>query len=281
MTVAERLAKSLSALKQEFVQEHSRNVRIQEVIPISSSDMFPIDPGHLESLHSFASANPIYYNLHEKNICNTPCMIYEGDANRFWLSSIGHKASRAPFSPTWILSAYIAAMLSKELGAVELVDVGSGDGRIAYCGKILGLTSHSIELDDALADLQISISESLSVNFNPICSDAAKFAYSGLSLSRPAFFIGGLAQMGGDILAESIIKRTCFMLGLDELWMVFAGTYSPKYQADRHSMAGWGDTIQQNGLKLLKTILLPTAWTFDEPADTPYVFARCSNRNPN
>ena len=37
----------------------------------------------------------------------------------------------------------------------DFIDIGSGDGRIAYCGKILGLNSISIEIDENLVDYLI------------------------------------------------------------------------------------------------------------------------------
>ena len=121
--------------------------------------------------------------------------MYEGDINKYWLNSIQHDSSHAPFSPTWIMSGYLISLFAKQNGYSEIIDVGSGDGRIAYCGGILGMESYSIELDDLLVDLQKSLTTN--VNFNPNCFDATQFDYSSLNLSRPLFFIGGLAQMGG------------------------------------------------------------------------------------
>ena len=39
---------------------------------------------------------------------------------------------------------------AQTLGFEQIIDIGSGDGRIAYCGKILGLNSISIEIDENL-----------------------------------------------------------------------------------------------------------------------------------
>lgn len=267
----ETLAKNLIKLKQEFARVYSGTSNIQEIIPQDTSELFPVESKHLKLLHLFASCNPIYYDSSEEEIGGIPCMVYEGDINRFWLNSIRHTCSHAPFSPTWIFSAYIAALLSKEMGSYEIVDVGSGDGRIAYCGRILGMNSHSIEIDEMLVDLQKSIVSETKMDFNPNCSDAAKFDYTELSLSGPAFFIGGLAQMGGDILAESIIKQ---IRRISRAYMVLAGTYSKKYPLDGLDMAGWGQIIQKNGMDVLRTVSLPTAWTFREPEDTPYLFTR-------
>ncbi len=274
------IAKNFVALKKEFSNQYSGTSHIQEVMPLSNSDLFPIDSDHLQKLHLFAGKNPIYYNSYEEKIGQTPCMIYEGDINKFWLNSIQHGSSHAPFSPTWILSAYIAVLAAKELGLREIIDIGSGDGRIAYCGKILDLDAHSIEIDDMLVDLQKSISENTGIDFNPNCVDATKFDYSSLKLTNPAFFIGGLAQMGGNILANSLIEKISTVDSLKvNSTMVFAGTYSKKYQHDPYSQAGWGEIIQQNDMNLMQIISLPTVWTFNEPDETPYIFAKFNSSN--
>ncbi len=67
------------------------------------------------------------------------CTIYEGDINQYWLNSIKHGSSCQPFYPTWIMSAYIMASIANHLDYKELVDIGSGDGRIAFCGKNFGI----------------------------------------------------------------------------------------------------------------------------------------------
>ena len=110
----------------------------------------------MELLHQFAAKNPIYYNSYETNYWwSTLCIVYEGDINKYWLNSIQHGSSHAPFSPTWIMSAYVNAYhLQKILGYREVIDIGSGDGRIAFCAKVLNLESYSIEIDEMLIDLQ-------------------------------------------------------------------------------------------------------------------------------
>lgn len=95
----------------------------------------------------------------------------------------------------------------KNLGYTELIDIGSGDGRIAFCGKISGFTTHSIEIDDGLVELQKLICSNTEQNFDPHCEDALEFDYSKFQLTNPVFFIGGLPQMGGDVLATSIIDK--------------------------------------------------------------------------
>ena len=267
----ENLAKNLVNLKKEFAAIYDGKSQIQEVIPVSNSDLFPIEQQDLKFLHQFATTNPIYYNSYEEIIGGTPCIVYEGDINKYWLNSIQYGSSHAPFSPTWIMSAYVSTLFAKELGYREVIDIGSGDGRIAFCAKVLGLESYSIEIDDMLVDLQKSLVSIL--DFHPYCSDALVFDYSSLNLSHPVFFIGGLAQMGGSMLASGILGKIESIYNLKKKtgW-VFAGTFSQKYLRDPKNEAGWGTLIEKNNLKSIQTISLPTVWTFHEPEETPYIF---------
>jgi len=266
------LAKNLVELKKEFVKTYDGKSQIQEVIPKSKSESFQIEESHLELLHQFATKDPIYYNSFEKQIGSVDCVVYEGDINKYWLNSIQHGSSKAPFSPTWILSGYVGALLAKELGYSEVIDIGSGDGRIAYCAKILDLESYSIEIDNMLVDLQNLLTDAL--DFHPHCSDAVTFDYSSLNLMRPIFFIGGLAQMGGISLASGVLKSIQSVSELEKKtgW-VFTGTYSQKYSPDPKNEAGWGTLIDENNLKIVHNISLPTAWTLHESDETPYIFA--------
>jgi len=268
----EDLAKNLIKLKKEFVTIYDGKSQIQEVIPVSKSDLFPIKQQDLELLHQFATKNPIYYNSYEKTIGGTSCIVYEGDINKYWLNSIQHDSSHAPFSPTWIMSAYVCVLLAKELGYREVIDIGSGDGRIAFCAKVLDLESYSIEIDDMLVDLQKLLTV---VDFHPYCSDAVTFDYSSLNLTHPVFFIGGLAQMGGTALASGVLEKIDLISNLKKnIGWVFAGTFSQKYPVDPKNEAGWGTLIEKNNLKSVQTISLPTVWTFHELEDTPYIFTQ-------
>jgi 2-polyprenyl-3-methyl-5-hydroxy-6-metoxy-1,4-benzoquinol methylase len=274
----EKIAENLVHLKKEFVKIYEGNSHIQEVIPITRSNNFPLEDNHMEMLHSFAEKNPIYYNSFELDIDKVPCKVYEGDINEYWLNSLSHGSSYQPFYPTWILSAYIISLMAKSLEYKEVLDIGSGDGRIAYCAKLLGMETYSIEVDESLVDLQKVITFSTKIDFNPQCADAVEFDYSDLKLIRPIFFIGGLAQMGGDILASSIIEKLNNICDLKNVGMTFAGTYSKKYfpGTSSESMAdgGWKSIIDKNNMKVIKTITLPTVWTFDQPIDTPYIFSK-------
>jgi len=269
----ETLAKNLVNLKKEFALNYDGTSQIQEIIPTLKSELFPIAQENLNFLHEFATNNPIYYNSFEQIIGDTSCIVYEGDINKYWLNSIQHNSSHAPFSPTWIMSGYITALFAKENGYSEIIDIGSGDGRIAYCGKMLGMESYSIELDNMLVDLQKLLI--FTFNFNPHCFDAVQFDYTSLNLSRSLFFIGGLAQMGGLELATGVLNK---IKSNSTLWnntgWVFAGTLSKKYPSDPKSNAGWGSFIENNGLQLIQNISLPAAWSFHESEETQYVFTK-------
>ena len=275
LKMIEDISKNLVSLKQEFRRTYSGTSHIQEIIPLSKSDDFPIDQNELDALHLFVRNNPIYYNSYQEKINQTECMVYEGDINKFWLNSISHGSSYQPFSPTWMLTAYIITSIAKSLNYKEVLDIGSGDGRIAYCAKILGLDAHAIEIDDMLVELQESICETTKINFNPVCADAVKFDYQNLNLEKPAFFIGGLAQMGGEMLANSILtnldsdlkQKTC---------MVLTGSYSEKYSLNDRKDGGWSSLIEKNNLKVIQSAVLPTVWSFNETIDTPYTFAEFS-----
>jgi len=273
----DELVKNLVKVKQDFAKNYTGSAHIQEVIPISVSDQFPIDTHHLEMLHDFAQKNPIYFNSFEQKIVGIPCTVYEGDINQYWLNSIKHGSSCQPFYPTWIMSAYVMASIAKKLGYTELVDIGSGDGRIAFCGKILGLVSHSIEIDDVLVELQETIGKSTNQNFNPKCEDALEFDYSQLQLIHPLFFIGGLAQMGGDILATTIIDKINAISYLSHnAGLVFTGTYSKKQFSSNLTNGGWGALIEKHNLNIVDTVSLPTVWTFDQTIETPYIYTKFS-----
>jgi len=274
----EKIAENLVQLKKKFVKIYEGNSHIQEVIPITRSNNFPLEDNHMEMLHSFAEKNPIYYNSFELDIGKVPCKVYEGDINEYWLNSLSHGSSYQPFYPTWILSAYIISLMAKSLEYKEVLDIGSGDGRIAYCAKLLGMETYSIEVDESLVDLQKLITFSTKIDFNPQCADAVEFDYSNLKLIHPIFFIGGLAQMGGDILASSIIEKLNNICDLKNVGMTFAGTYSKKYfpgtSSENMAEGGWKPIIEKNNMKVTKTITLPTVWTFDQPIDTPYIFSK-------
>ena len=271
----DEIIKNLVLVKQDFAKNYSGNSHIQEIIPTSKSDKFPIEEEHLELLHRFTKKNPIYFNSYEEKILDVDCTVYEGDINDYWLNSIKHGTSCQPFYPTWVISAYLMTLIAKKLGYEELIDIGSGDGRIAFCGKFLGLTSHSIEIDDGLVELQKLICNETLQNFDPICDDALEFDYSKFQLRHPVFFIGGLPQMGGDMLATSIIDKINSIKELkNSTGIVFAGTHSKRQLSGNLSDGGWSSLIQQHNLEVIQTVSLPTIWTFDQSTQTPYIYTK-------
>lgn len=271
----DEIIQNLVLVKHNFAKNYSGNAHIQEVIPASSSEKFPLEENHLQSIHKFAEKNPIYSNSFEEKILGTDCVIYEGDINDYWLNSIKHGTSCQPFYPTWMISAYLIALIAKELGYEELIDIGSGDGRIAFCGKILGFATHSIEIDDGLVELQKLICNETQQNFDPHCEDALEYDYSKFQLKHPVFFIGGLPQMGGDMLATSIIDK---INSLDQLknstGIVFAGTHSKRHLSGNLTGGGWSSLIQNHDLQVMETVSLPTVWTFDQTTETPYIYTK-------
>lgn len=266
------LAHQTCLLKAEFVKNYNGRAHLHEIIPREPSSALPVDRRGLDLLDLFARNNPIYHDSHDTAVLSVQCRVYEGDINEYWLSSIKHDTSYQPFYPTWMLSAYVLALAAKEMGFSEVVDIGSGDGRIAYCAKIAGLGAHGIEIDEGLADLQKSLSEKTEIDFGIVHADATRFDYSALALCKPIFFISGLPEMG-EMLAQSVISQALKMSDLQEVGFAFMGSHSPRRYARDLSQWGWGSIINKHGLRVIHTVTLPTQWTADQATDTPYVFA--------
>ena len=273
MTIDDSLPQAIAVLKREFVRSYkiTRSL-LTEIVPLYYSKSLPIDNDVLDSLHRFATANPIYFKAHDAEISGIACRIYEGDINDYWLSSKKHDTSYQPFYPTWMLSAFTLALEAKLLGFDQLVDVGSGDGRIAYCASLVGMGSYGIEIDDKLVELQDVVSSSTGIKYNTIRADATRFDYGSLDLSKPMFFISGLPEMG-EMLADSVIRQ---VLSIEKLkhnvGFNFMGSHVMKSLTRDSSGWGWGSVIASFGLQLIGTITLPTLWTTDQILDTAYVF---------
>ena len=275
MTVDDFLPEAIALLKREFVTSYkiTRSL-LTEIIPLYYSKTLPIDNDLLDSLHRFAAANPIYFKSHDAEISGIACRIYEGDINNYWLSSKKYDTSYQPFYPTWMLSAFTLALEAKSRGFDQLVDVGSGDGRIAYCASLLGMGSYGIEIDDELVELQDAVSSRTGIKYNAIRADATRFDYGSLDLSKPIFFISGLPEMG-EMLADSVIRQ---VLSIEKLkhnaGFNFMGSHVMKSLTRDRTGWGWGSVIASFGLKLIGTITLPTLWTTDQMLDTAYVYTR-------
>lgn len=265
------LAQEIVKIKKEFVIKYKGNSHIQEAIP-SNSDAIQINSKDLQLLHDFAKNNPIYSNSFEMKICDTDCTVYEGDISNYWIDSIKHDTSYAPFYPTWILSAYALAQQAANMGILEAVDIGSGDGRIAYCCKVAGIRSYGIEIDKGLTELQKTIVNKTGIDFKPRAADATRFDYSIMGLHKPAFFIGGLPEIG-EILANSVIKDVTAIKNLAK-HAVFVLTGATKKPQTNNAHYGWSSLMNHFKLEEIATITLPTKWTFEQPTETPYIFTR-------
>jgi len=267
------IPKAIVELKNELMRSYNRRSFLREVIPLSHSKYLPIDDNTLQWLHRFAAVNPIYFRSSDIELAGVACRVYEGDINDYWLSSKKQDTSYQPFYPTWMLSAFALVHVAKSLGYQELVDVGSGDGRIAYCAKVLGMKSYGIEIDSDLVKLQESIFDATGIKYNAIRSDATRFDYGTLELSRPIFFISGLPEMG-EMLANSVIKQVLSIEALKQIGFNFMGSHTMKSFSRDHTCWGWGNVIASFGLELEGTVTLPTLWTADQVVDTAYVYAK-------
>jgi len=269
----ETFAKAVVTLKAEFMKRNESTSHIYEIIP-TLPESFSIDKYELEMLHKFAENNSIYVGSYEMKILDTVCKVYHGDVNNYWLDSIKHDTSYAPFYPVWMLSAYALALQSKSLGAKQIIDIGSGDGRIAYCAKVTGLQSYGIEFDENLVSLEKKIVLSTKIDFNPMMADATQFDYTSIELSQPIFFISGLPEVG-EMLANNVISRIMSMPDLKvSPIFVFTGSHIMRKDSRDKSKWGWGQVIDHFKLDVIKTITLPTYWTLDQPIDTPFIFTR-------
>jgi|TARA_B100001142_G_scaffold255939_1_gene257218 2-polyprenyl-3-methyl-5-hydroxy-6-metoxy-1,4-benzoquinol methylase len=268
----ESLTEIICNLKYDFRDLYKGNSHTTEVLPNSPSK-FHIKDEHLLSLYAFLENNPIYSNQIVQKLSDIDCTIFEGDLNNYWIDSLKHDSSYAPFYPTWLLSAFCLSVESQKLGYEQIIDIGSGDGRIAYSGKILGLNSISIEIDENLVDLQEKISDKTGVRFNPICSDATTYDFSKISDKPSIFIIGGVPEIG-EVLAESVIKNVLKIERLSKSAFVLTGSHSHRKFSRDTTDFGWGPTIKKLGLSIISTHSLPTYWTMDQKFETPYVFVK-------
>ncbi|MDA7959560.1 MAG: hypothetical protein MPJ08_02375 [Nitrosopumilus sp.] len=228
-------------------------------------------PEGLGALHAFARANPVYDGSEEAVLAGTGCTIYRGDIGGYWLGSTKHGGTCQPFYPTWMASARIISGMAKRLGYAEVVDVGSGDGRIAYCAAAAGLGAHSVEIDPDLAGLQGRIFGATGSPVTVHCADALSADYGAMGLSRPLFVVGALPQMGGDILASGVIgaaRGTGAPAGI-----LLAGSLESRGLAAGGGDGGWSGVLGSHGLRPDPAVHLPTYWTHDRQHDTPYIHA--------
>ena len=145
-----------------------------------------------------------------------------------------------------MLSAYALACEAQNLGFEQIIDIGSGDGRIAYCGKILGMDSISIEIDENLVAMQKELSAvKTGVLFNPICSDATIYDFQKIPSKATVFVIGGVPEIG-EILAESVITNVLQKdTILDNSAFALTGSYPQRRFSKVQSNFGWDELIKK------------------------------------
>ena len=265
------MAQYLVKLKNEYLYEfHSYN-HIREFIPIANHQNL-FDKGILEKIHTFFIFNKIYYKQQGLTLSNIPCISYEGNVNQFWVSSKKYETSYQPFLPTWGLSALVMILVAKDLGFENIIDIGSGDGRLIFCGSILGLNSIGIEIDKDLCDLQNEISIASNVKYKVINGDSNSVDYSQFKLDNTIIFISALPD-SGEILSYSMLNHLKkYKANLHNVGITLIGSHTHRRYSRDKSMWGWRKFIDDSGLKILKCVSLPSSWTLDEKKETPYLF---------
>ena len=266
-------SKNVCELKQKFVSSYNGNSHTTEILPNLHDESFLINSNQILSLHEFLNVNPIYSNKIPVKISNKDYTIFEGDLNNYWIDSIKHDASYAPFYTTWMLSAWGLAIEAKNLGFEQIIDIGSGDGRIAFCGKVMGLEAISIEIDENLVNVQEEISSKTEIDFRPICSDATIFDFETIPAKKSIFVIGGVPEIG-EVLAESVIAKISEISHFSNSSFVLTGSHSHRNNSRDTSNFGWGILIKKFQLSVMASISLPTYWTMDQKFETPYVFTK-------
>lgn len=269
--VQNHLVKELLTLKNEYLEKiHSYN-HIREFLPEPRFQSL-IDKPDLEKLHTFFRLNKIYYKQESVALGNIPCVSYEGDVNQFWLSSKKYDTNYQPFLPTWGLSALIMVQVAKDLGFENIIDIGSGDGRLLFCGSVIGLNSVGVEIDKDLCDLQTMISNYSNVKFQVINGDSNSIDYSQFALDNTIIFVSALPE-SGEMISYGIINQfKKYVENLHNVGITLMGSHTyRKYSRDK-SMWGWGKFIADNDLRLVECLSLPTSWTLDERKETPYLF---------
>ena len=258
--------------KRQYIQDFKPTNIISEILPNEFSDFFPIDKQILGKLHQIVSNNPIYFKKTNISIKNFDFTAYEGDVNEFYLSNKKYDTNYQPFYPTWMLSAFLLCLKSKELGFTELIDIGAGDGRIPYCSSLLNLRSIGIELDTNLIELQSELCKKTDIKYEIINDDASTFDFGNLHFSNPIFFVSGLPEMGEmfvDNLMQTTIKNK-----FESFSIVFLGsTFKRKFASDVNNY-GWGEMMKKNNLKIIEEISLPTHWTNDNNSETKYLITK-------
>ena len=97
------------------------------------------------------------------------------------------------------------------MGVKHVIDIGSGDGRIAYCANIAGMSAYSVEIDENLVALQEKICASRA-RFEIKCADATQINYP--ESEHAVFFIGGLPESGNNTSKSANIRSNARTTGI-------------------------------------------------------------------
>lgn len=265
------LAQQLVELKNEYLGQLHPHNHVREFIPVANHQNL-FDKRLLKKLHSFFKYNKIYYKQQGLTLSDIPCISYEGNVNQFWVSSKKYETIYQPFLPTWVLSALVMILVAKDFGFENIIDIGSGDGRLIFCGSILGLNSTGIEIDKDLCKLQNKISNSCNVKYKVINSDSNSIDYSQFKLENTIIFISALPD-SGEIFSYGLLNHLKkHRAKLHNVGVTLMGSHSYRGHSRDKTKWGWGKFIDDSGLKILKCISLPSSWTLDEKKETPYLF---------
>lgn len=265
------LVDNLVDLKNEYLDSYPSSNHIREFIPVSKEQDF-FDKPILEKLPAFFRFNRIYYKEQPISLSGIPFISFEGDINQFWLSSKKYDTSYQLFLPTWVLSALVLCLTAKDLGFKNIVDIGSGDGRLLYCASILGLNSSGVEIDKDLCDLENEISISSNVKYNVINGDSNSIDYLKLKPENTMIFVSALPELG-EMLSYGIMRQFKKYGGrLHNIGITLMGSHTYRQFSRDKSVYGWGKFIDDSELELVECISLPSSWTLDEKKETPYLF---------
>lgn len=276
-------AAAASRIADALASSYGGGYHLYEAFPSGPCPRAGLGAGAAAALGAFARASPVYERLSERDVGGVRCTVCEGDATGHWLDSLKHDASAAPFYPTWLASAHILAMAARAAGASSAVDVGSGDGRIAYCCAAAGIPARSVEIDGVLAAVQASISARTGVDMGAPGRGEDAFAvdYAGLVRRErggaAAIFVGALPQVG-ELLAGAVAGAA--LDGARDggagpiLVLAGAGEGASGGVGGAANRWGWAPLLDRHGLEVLGVLDLPTRWTIEsQGGGTPYVFA--------
>lgn len=243
-----------------------------EILPLDCLSEKGSNDIPISKLDEFACHNPIFLGQKEIDIQDCRCKVFSCEIIEYWLSSKKYDTCYQPFYPTWLISSLIICLKAKLLGFNEIIDIGSGDARVPYCGELVGLRGISVELDSNLIELQQRIISLTGVEFEILNSDACNTSFEGMNLSKPLFLISGLPEQG-EILAEAVAENLIQQeISSSILGFVLMGSHTMKQYSRDHSLYGWGHFVAEHKLNILDSLTLPTMWTNEQSIDTPFVF---------